>query len=72
VSADETDMLLTKWKACKAMMFRLSKMGLPFESGVFKGLNIDEQKSIVKNLARKIRRSMAAKGMRPKKKSKPC
>ena len=69
---DEVEMLKNKWKACKSMLFRLSQ-GIAFERGVFKGLSLDEQKHMVKNLMRKLRRTMLSKGMKPKtKKTSKC
>lgn len=68
---DEDEVLKAKWKSCKAMMFRLSN-GMAFNHGVFKGVPIDEQKKMVRNLARTIRRAMFAKGWKPKRKGKAC
>jgi hypothetical protein len=42
-----------------------------FEHGSFKGMTVDEQKKVVKNLARKIRSKLRVLGCKPKgKKSK--
>lgn len=69
VQLDEDTLLRNKWKACRAMMFRLNQ-GMKFETKQFSGLEIDEQKHMVKSLARKIRHEMHRRGWKPTKRVK--
>ena len=69
LEVDEDEMLKNKWKACRAMMFRLNQ-GVKFDTKQFSGLELDEQKVMVRSLARKVRREMMKRGWTPKKKSK--
>jgi len=52
---NDKEKLKTKLKACKVMLFRLSQ-GVPFESGVFKGMSLEEQKHMIKVFMRKLKR----------------
>jgi hypothetical protein len=66
---DASEMLRDKMKVCKAMMIRLNQ-GLAFNNGHFKGMPIEDQKRIVKNLALSIRRELIKSGCKPTKKNK--